>query len=63
MDVLPFGGKKKRGILLTAEADKFSVEVPEKQKIDGKKRPQTVNVTYTYCYDEVKWVKAVLEFK
>lgn len=63
VDVLPFGGKKQRGILLTAEADKFSVEVVEKQKIEGKKRPQPVNVTYTYSYDEVKWVKAVLEFK
>ncbi len=63
VDVLTTAGKKQRGILTSAEPDTFTVEIKEKQKVEGKKRPQLVDVEYKYTYDDVKWVKAVLEFK
>lgn len=63
VDVLTKAGKKQRGILTSADEKEFTVEIKEKQKVEGKKRPQMVDVEYKYGYDDVKWVKAVLEFK
>jgi hypothetical protein len=39
------------------------VVVPQKQKVEGKKRPQIVDVEMSFGYDDVKWVKAVIDFK
>jgi hypothetical protein len=37
--------------------------VLQKVKVEGKKRPQTVEVEMPFKYDEVKWVKAIIDFK
>jgi ribosome maturation factor RimP len=37
--------------------------VEEKQRIEGKKRPQIVEVDKTFGYDDVKWVKNIIDFK
>lgn len=56
-------GKKYEGYLKDANEENFVVVVEEKQKIEGKKRPQIVEVEKTYAYDDVKWVKGVIDFK
>ena len=56
-------GKKQEGCLTGADEEKFTVVVSEKQKVEGKKRPQMVDVEYTYAYGDVKYVKAVIDFK
>ncbi len=63
VELLTKEGKKQQGSLVDASADKFVVVVEEKQKQEGKKRPELVEVSYTYGYDDVKWVKAVIDFK
>jgi len=39
------------------------VTVEEKQHVEGKKRPVIVDVDKTFGYDEVKWVKSIIDFK
>ena len=63
VDVLTNAGKKQRGILTGADENGVTVEIKEKKTLEGKKRPQIVDVEYNYSYDELNWVKAVLEFK
>ena len=63
VELMTAEGKKQEGNLVSADEEKFTVVVSEKQKVEGKKRPQMVDVEYTYGYDDVKWVKAVIDFK
>ncbi len=63
VELLRTDGKKQQGELTAADEDQFTVLVQEKQKVVGKKRPQLVDVEYKYKYPEVKWVKAVIDFK
>ena len=63
VELLTVEGKKMTGTLSSADADGFTVVVPEKQKIEGKKRPQIVDVEHRFGFDSVKWVKAVIDFK
>ena len=63
VELLRTEGKKQQGELTAADEDQFTVLVQEKQKVEGKKRPQMVDVEYKYKYPEVKWVKAVIDFK
>jgi ribosome maturation factor RimP len=63
VELLRTDGKKQQGELTAADEDQFTVLVQEKQKVEGKKRPQLVDVEYKYKYPEVKWVKAVIDFK
>ena len=63
VELLRTDGKKQQGELTAADEDQFTVLVQEKQKVEGKKRPQMVDVEYKYKYPEVKWVTAVIDFK
>lgn len=65
-------GKKLRGLLVSVDEETFSVDVEEKVKptpapsLKGgekkSKRPQKQIVTYTWRYDEPKYVKYDLKF-
>ena len=55
-------GKKLSGILEDANAESFKVSYAEKQKLEGKKRPVLVDVQRDFSYNDVKWVKAVIDF-
>jgi ribosome maturation factor RimP len=55
-------GKKVQGIMTDANESGFTLCFQEKQKVEGKKRPVLVEVTKEFKYDEVKWVKAVIQF-
>ena len=46
-----------------ANEQSFVVTFMEKQKVEGKKRPQMVEVDKTFAYDDVKWVKNTIDFK
>lgn len=63
VELLTADGKKMEGYLKEANEEGFVVVVTEKQKIEGKKRPQMVEVEKPFKYDEVKWVKSIIDFK
>ena len=56
-------GKKLEGSMKSADEQGFVVTVMEKQKIEGKKRPQMVEVDKVFGYGDVKWVKNIIDFK
>ena len=63
VEVLAKDGKKYKGILKAAEEDSFIVAISKKEKIEGSKRPQLVEVDYKFSYDEVKYTKYIIKFK
>ena len=63
VEVLAKDGKKYKGILKAAEVDSFIVAISKKEKIEGSKRPQLVEVDYKFSYDEVKYTKYIIKFK
>lgn len=63
VELMTSDGKKLEGCLKEADEQGFVVIVNEKQKIEGKKRPQIVEVEKNYKYDDVKWVKSIIDFK
>ena len=63
VEVLDAEGKKVQGVLKQVDGRNFVVSVKEKQKLDGKKRPQLVEVDKTYNMDNIKYTKYLLSFK
>ena len=61
--MLPKSGAKLKGILVSADEKGFAVKVQQKQKVEGSKRPKTVEVEMPFGYDEVKYVKYVISLK
>ena len=62
VEVLEKGGKKRKGILKDADDESFTIEVSEKVKHEGAKRPVVETREITYPYGEVKQVTYVLNF-
>ena len=56
-------GKKVQGVLKQVDGRNFVVSVKEKQKLEGKKRPQLVDVDKTFNMDNIKYTKYLLIFK
>ena len=63
VEVLDADGKKYKGVLKAVEGNDFTVTVLEKQKVEGKKRPQLVETDYTFQMDKVKYTKYLISFK
>ena len=65
VEVLQQNGQKVQGILKTVdtEAGQFTVTVKEKQLLEGKKRPELVDVDKTFAVSDVKYCKYLLAFK
>lgn len=63
VELLTADGKKMEGCLKSADEAGFVVTVQEKQKLEGKKRPQMVDVDKAFGYGDVKWVKNIIDFK
>lgn len=63
VEVLDAEGKKVQGVLKQVRDREFVVTVKEKQKLEGKKRPQIVDVDKTYNMDNIKYTKYLLSFK
>lgn len=63
VELLTADGKKMEGCMKSADENGFVITVIEKQKIEGKKRPQMVEVDKAFGYEDVKWVKSIIDFK
>lgn len=63
VEVLDADGKKYKGVLKSVDGGNFTVTVEEKQKVEGKKRPQLVSVDRTFQMDTVKYTKYLINFK
>ncbi len=63
VELLTAEGKKMEGYLKDANEEGFVIVVEKKQKVEGKKRPQMVEVEYAFKYEDVKWVKNIIDFK
>ena len=63
VEVLDADGKKYKGVLKSVDGGDFTVTVEEKQKVEGKKRPQLVSVDRTFQMDTVKYTQYLITFK
>ena len=65
VEVMQQDGKKLHGILssVNEEGTQFTVTVKEKQQVEGKKRPELVDVDKTFAMNDVKYCKYLLAFK
>ena len=63
VEVLDADRKKYKGVLKSVDGGDFTVTVEEKQKVEGKKRPQLISVDRTFQMDTVKYTKYLINFK
>ncbi|MBR1688823.1 MAG: ribosome assembly cofactor RimP [Prevotella sp.] len=65
VEVMTSDGKKVQGLLksVSDDGEEFTVVVEEKQRVEGKKRPQLVSVDRTFRRADVKYTKYLLSFK
>lgn len=63
VEVLDKDGKKWKGVLKSVNGNDFVVTTREKVKVEGKKRPQMMDVDHTFNMDEVKYTKYSISFK
>ncbi|MDO5571263.1 MAG: ribosome assembly cofactor RimP [Bacteroidales bacterium] len=63
VDVLTKAGVKYRGILKSADSESFIISTIRKIKQEGSKKRVEVEEQTTFTYDEVKYVKCVIDFK
>ncbi len=63
VEVLTSDGIKVKGLLKTVDGRQFTVTVKEKQQVEGKKRPQLVDVDKEFSMDAVKYCKYIINFK
>lgn len=63
VEVLTADGKKLEGCMKDATEEGFTIITEEKQLLPGKKRPQKVEVEKVFAYTDIKWVKAIIDFK
>lgn len=63
VEVLDMDGKKYQGILKGVDGDSFVVTVNEKVMVEGKKRPQKMDVDHTFGMNNVKYTKYLISFK
>ena len=62
VEVLTADGKKLKGTLTSASESEFTITVPTKTKLEGKKRPEMVDVEHSFKYDEIKYTKNIIQF-
>lgn len=63
VEVLNEDGKKVKGTLKSVDGNDFVVSVNEKVTVEGKKRPQKMDVDYCFQMDKVKYTKYLINFK
>ena len=63
VEVLDADGKKTRGVLKSVDGNNFVVTATEKGKVEGKKRPQLMEVDHDFEMDHVKYTKYLISFK
>ena len=63
VEVLGKDGRKYKGILKEVSDEDFIISFTKKEKVEGMKRPQLVEVDMKFTYDEVKYTKYIIKFK
>ena len=63
VEVLGKDGKKYKGILKDVSDEDFVLSMTKKEKVEGVKRPQLVEVALKFTFDEVKYTKYIIKFK
>ncbi len=63
VEVLLLSGVKITARLDAADEEGVTLSYEEKQAVEGKKRKQTVTVTRTYPFEEIKSTREYLDFK
>lgn len=63
VEVLLKNGTKILARLDEADEQGITISYEEKQAVEGKKRKQTVQVSRSYPFDEIKYTKEYLDFK
>ena len=63
VEVLLKDGIKLLAKLENANEQGIAISYEEKQLVEGKKRKQTVQVSKSYAWEEIKYVKEYLDFK
>ena len=63
VEVLLKDGIKLLAKLNSADEAGITISYEEKQLVEGKKRKQTVEVTKSFAWEEIKYVKEYLDFK
>jgi ribosome maturation factor RimP len=63
VEVLDGNGKKIRGVLKSVTGRDFVVTVSEKVKVEGRKRPQLLDVDHAFNMDNIKYTKYLISFK
>ncbi len=63
VEVFTTKNKKKTGVLTQVNKENFTIETATLQKVEGKKKKQTVILTTTLAYDEVRSTRLVIKFK
>ena len=61
VEVLTADGRKLKGVLSQAGEEAFTVWVPTKVKVEGKKRPEIQVVPVVLRYDEIKYTKNIIK--
>ena len=62
VEVLDADGKKTRGVLKSVDGNNFVVTATEKVKVEGKKRPQLMEVDHDFEMDHVKYTMYLISF-
>ena len=63
VEVLNADGKKTKGILKSVDGNEFTVTTRQKVKLEGKKRPELIDVDKNFQMDKVKYTKYIISFK
>lgn len=63
VEVLDATGRKYQGVLKSVDGDNFVVTINEKVMVEGKKRPQKMDVDHTFDMNNVKYTKYLISFK
>ncbi len=63
VEVLDADGKKTKGILKSVDGNEFTVTTRQKVKLEGKKRPELIDVDKNFQMDKVKYTKYIISFK
>lgn len=62
VEVLTADGRKIKGTLTASTNDGCTLTVPTKMKVEGKKRPEVVDVEVNLKYNEIKQTKIIIKF-
>ena len=62
VEVLTADGRKIKGTLTASTDDGCTLTVPTKMKVEGKKRPEVVDVEVNLKYNEIKQTKIIIKF-